>query len=366
MEKIKRFFECYIPVTACNFKCEYCYIRQEHRVLDEMPEWQYSPEYIGEALNKERLGGGCYFSLCAGGETLLHPNMPSLIKNLLKQGHFVNVTNNGTISKAFDEILRIVPKEDLKRLHFAFSLHFIELKRKNMLERFATNVNKMHAAGCSYVVQMNMYDGYEPFLDEIKKFCIDNFGALPQLAATRREENGMKNISYMTEHTNEEYIQIGKSFNSPLWDFTNNNFMVKRHEFCYAGDWTSLLEITSGWWKKCYASRKYINIYEDISKPIPFEAVGRYCPGFYCVNSSHFLSLGAIPNFAKDITYAGLRNRKEAGWYNGAAVDFLSSKLSESNQQYSAFRKLWIDIKEPSANAIYRIKNKIRRMYDSN
>ncbi len=108
------------------------------------------------------------------------------------------------------------------------------------------------------------------------------------------------------------------------------------------------------------------NIYEDISKPIPFEAVGRYCPGFYCVNSSHFLSLGAIPNFAKDITYAGLRNRKEAGWYNGAAVDFLSSKLSESNQQYSAFRKLWIDIKEPSANAIYRIKNKIRRMYDSN
>lgn len=57
MEKIKRFFECYIPVTACNFKCEYCYIRQEHRVLGEMPEWQYSPEYIGEALNKERLGG---------------------------------------------------------------------------------------------------------------------------------------------------------------------------------------------------------------------------------------------------------------------------------------------------------------------
>ena len=130
MEKIKRFFECYISVTACNFKCEYCYIRQEHRVLGEMPEWQYSPEYIGEALNKERMGGVCYFSLCAGGETLLHPNMPSLIKNLLKQGHFVNVTNNGTISKAFDEILRIVPKEDLKRLHFAFSLHYIELKRK--------------------------------------------------------------------------------------------------------------------------------------------------------------------------------------------------------------------------------------------
>ena len=72
-------------------------------MLGEMPEWQYSPEYIGEALNKERLGGGCYFSLCAGGETLLHPNMPSLIKNLLKQGHFVNVTNNGTISKAFVE-----------------------------------------------------------------------------------------------------------------------------------------------------------------------------------------------------------------------------------------------------------------------
>ena len=31
MDKIKRFFECLIPVTICNLKCEYCYIIQEER-----------------------------------------------------------------------------------------------------------------------------------------------------------------------------------------------------------------------------------------------------------------------------------------------------------------------------------------------
>ena len=31
MDKINRFLECLVPVTACNLKCSYCYVIQEGR-----------------------------------------------------------------------------------------------------------------------------------------------------------------------------------------------------------------------------------------------------------------------------------------------------------------------------------------------
>ena len=34
---IKRFIECTVPVTVCNMKCSYCYVMQEGRRSNKMP-----------------------------------------------------------------------------------------------------------------------------------------------------------------------------------------------------------------------------------------------------------------------------------------------------------------------------------------
>ena len=52
MEKIKRFFECLIPVTACNLKCNYCYVMQRNNRKNKMANLKYSPEQIGKSLTK--------------------------------------------------------------------------------------------------------------------------------------------------------------------------------------------------------------------------------------------------------------------------------------------------------------------------
>lgn len=57
MDTIKRFFECLIPVTACNLKCNYCYVIQRNNRKHEMAQLKYTPEQIGRALRQERLGG---------------------------------------------------------------------------------------------------------------------------------------------------------------------------------------------------------------------------------------------------------------------------------------------------------------------
>ena len=94
MDKVKYFFECLIPITACDIKCHYCYVVQRDNRKMKMANMKYSPDYIGKALSKKRLGGIAYFSLCGAGETMMQKELPELMLALLKEGHYVNVTTN--------------------------------------------------------------------------------------------------------------------------------------------------------------------------------------------------------------------------------------------------------------------------------
>jgi len=350
MEKIKRFVECLVPISQCNLKCSYCYVIQENRRNTKANLFHCSPEEIGHAFRKERWGGTMLVNLCGFGETLIPPEMPQIIYHILKQGHFVNVTNNGTMSKRFEEIVQF-PREMLKRLCFAFSFHYIELKRTNNLQVFIDNVKKVKEAGCSILIQLNLSDEYIECLDEIKKVCMDNFGALPQLALTRREGNQM---SIFTVYTDEEYMNYGKSFNSPLFDFTCKNFKVKRKEFCYAGDWSFKLDLATGDLKSCYFAQPFYNIYKNMDEKIKSLTVGANCKNPYCINSSHFMSLGIIPNIPSP-TYVELRNRENAGWYTEEMQQFLNTKLYESNDEYGIFKKNMVNIRFK----MYRFTSKI-------
>lgn len=237
MEKIKYFFECLIPITACDIKCHYCYVVQRDNRKMKMAKSKYSIEHIGKALSKERLGGIAYFSLCGAGETMMQKELPELMLALLKEGHYVNITTNGTVTKAFKRIAELIPTELLKHVQFSFSLHLIELKRLGLVDKFFENIKFIHSLGCSFLVQVNLCDEYEPLFEEIKQLCLKNVGALPQLAATRDELDLSNDIRLFTKHTKEEYIRQGGEFVSPLFDFTMKNFMVKRREYCYAGKW---------------------------------------------------------------------------------------------------------------------------------
>lgn len=340
MEKMKKFIECLIPVTKCNIKCSYCYVIQENRRAGIVPELDYDLDTIQKALTKERFGGTCYFSLCGAGETLIPEYVIDIAYRLLENGHYVNITTNGTLTKRFEQIIEKFPKEYLARLHFAFSLHYIELKRLNALERFFDNVDRIRKNGCSFVIQINLCDEYYPYLDEIKRICMERVQAMPQVAVTRKESKYPKmQIDLYTDKTEEEYIKNGKSFDSPLFEYTLKNFKKKRKEFCYAGDWAYQLNLKNGLLKRCYCSCVVQNIFKDINKPIFTCAVGKFCNSDYCFNSSHFVSLGVIPEI-KGPSYADLRNRECAGWYKENMKEFLSGKLSDTNEQYGIRKKI--------------------------
>lgn len=341
MDKIKRFFECLIPITACNLKCLYCYVIQENRRRMQLAELQYTPQHIAEALTKERLGGTCFFSICGAGETLMQKEVIDIVKLLLEEGHYVNITTNGTLSKKFD-LLIAECRENIKRLHISFSLHYLELKRLNLLQVFFENIKKMRKAGASILLQFNLCDEYIPYIDEIKEISLKEIGAYPQVALTRDESS--RPMKIYTSLSNEEYYRYGKEFKSPLFDFTCENFNVERKEFCYAGDWSGLINLQTGWFSKCYRNQEGQNIFENINRPINFEAVGRNCKNLYCINSSHFMSLGVIPSIQTP-TYAELRNRENANWYSDEMKQFLNGKLKDNNVPYGIVKRQRLEIK---------------------
>lgn len=356
MDKITKFFECFIPVSCCNMYCEYCYVMQENRRENKMPEFKYSPKQIGVALTKKRLGGVCYFNLCGLGETLLPKEMPDIVEAILAQGHYVNITNNGTSTKAIDKIMEL-PKEMLKRLSFSFSLHYLELQRLNKIDQFFENVKKVRSAGCSFVVQFNLYDGYVPHIETVKQLCLEKIGAYPQVALTRDETNDR--IEILFSESFDKYRKLGESFESSLFDFTCKNFNVKRKEFCYAGQWSFILNMATGMIKACYDEKEYQDIFKDPNESIKCRPVGNYCKSKYCVNSSHFMSLGIIPELNTP-TYISLRNRQNADWYSDEMKDFLSSKFVENNKEFSVVKKESIIVRNAYKKALRSIKNVVK------
>lgn len=332
MDKIKRFFECLLPVTVCNLECEYCYVIQEERRSMQLAKLQYSADHIVKALRKERLGGTCLISICGAGETLAQPEAVDIVSGLVKEGHYVNITTNGTLTGRFEALIRATGSA-ISRLHISFSLHYVELLKRGWVDTFFDNICKMRDAGTSILLQMNLCDAYVPYIDEIKRISMERVGAWPQLALTRKEDT--RPFRVYTDGTKEEYLRQGQRFQSPLFDFTVKNFNVPRKEFCYAGEWSGVLDLQTGVLKKCYEEPGGRNIFEDIDSPILFEAVGSHCKSPYCINSSHFMSLGVIPS-VQTPSYSQLRNRPEANWQTTEMEVFLSSRLYETNPQYTA------------------------------
>lgn len=239
--------------------------------------------------------------------------------------------------------------------------------------RFFENVKYVKSLGCSFVVQLNLCDEYEPYFDEIKKTCLDNVDALPQLAATRREVNLKNHVEFFTEHTPQQYLEKGEEFDSPLFRFTMKNFMTKRNEFCYAGKWAFNFNFETGILSPCYTQNVKQNLYKNLEEPIRFTCVGKHCNSPFCMNSSHFMAMGVIPS-VECPTYEQLRNRTCADggeWYNATMKEALSHKLYEFHSleynKYDVWKQHMEDVVLGTAMAMIppslkeKIKRKIRK-----
>lgn len=360
MDKIKRFIDIYVPVTTCTLRCKYCYITTHRLFGGPLPVFKYSPEHVRQALSKDRLGGTCLLNFCAGGETLLAPHLLDYVRALLEEGHYVMIVTNATCSKRFDEIA-LFPKALTKHLFFKVSYHYTQLKERGMLDVFFKNVRKVRDAGCSFTLEQTPFDEDIPIQDEIINRAIKELGAVPHITVARDERvNG--ELPILTELSRDEYAKVwGEKYHSSLFDFKLSIFEKKRKEFCYAGEWSAYLNLLTGRMSQCYISNFTWNVFEDVSKPIPFCALGHHCHLPHCYNGHAWLALGVIPEL-KTPTYGDLRNRiceDGSEWLQPEMKQFMNTKLPESNVLFTFFEKLKVDV----INDYVEVKRAIKRRF---
>lgn len=335
---MKRFIDILIPSPTCNLACHYCYIPQETKQKKASP-FCYKPEYIGQALSKRRLGGICHFNICAWGETLIPTQVIAITKEILKQGHYVMLVTNGTLSERFYQFSKF-PIELKNRLGFKFSFHYLELMKRGMLDVFFNNVDLVKKSGMSFSIELVPSDELEPYIEDVKKICKKNVGALPHLTIPR--DMTVPEIVLRSKYSMIEFAKKWKSFNSDLFKFKRSTWAIKRKEYCYAGVWSGLLDVGNGNFTACYCNNITQNIFENLKKPIKFVAVGKDCKLPHCYNSHALLGLGNIPEIRG--IYAKMRNRKNENdgseWLNPKMKLFLSHRLENYNKQFNVIEKL--------------------------
>ena len=359
MDAIKRFLDCYIPVTTCNLRCSYCYVAQQGLFSQTPPRFEHSAQEVRRALSKKRMGGTCAINFCAGGETLISHDVLEMTLELLKEGHYVMIVSNGLLSSRFDEIATW-PTELLVHLFIKFSFHFLELKRLDAFDTYFSNVKKMDRAGVSFTVELMPCDEEIPLIPEIKSICMTHLGALCHCTIGRSDIDPEQRIPHLSKLPFDEYKKIWSVLNSELFQYKSQIFYHHQDGFCYAGDWSVYIHMGTGEMTQCYAGKHLDNIFDDLDRPLHFEAIGKHCTQAHCYNGHAFLAWGVIPE-EKAPTYAELRNRETGDgkkWLKPEMKAFMSTKLCQSNRKYPFWKKLIFDYRLPEAfhAAIHKVK----------
>lgn len=338
MEEIKRLILGLIPNQRCNLQCEYCYISQAD-AWEEPVELKYSADYIARCLSRKRLGGTALINLTGNGETMLQSDIVPLTMALLREGHYVEIVTNGTVSKYIKQILEF-PDELLSHLFFKISFHYKELTRKKMLDMFFDNVALIKKSASSFTLELMAYDGIENDIDIIKQICIEKAGAVCHATVGRNDER--KDKALLTQHSKEKFSEIWSRLDSPMTRFKLEVIDKKRREFCYAGDWSLFVNMYTGESQPCYWQPYNQNIFENPEKPIRFCPVGHTCTQPYCTNAHSHMAWGIIPELNTPY-YSEMRNRKCADgseWLKPDCKAFFSTKLNRQNREYGPVKKI--------------------------
>lgn len=326
-DKIVKFIEVYAPYYGCSLKCSYCYVTQ-HPVPNRKIEYKYTAEEFEKAITKKRMGGTCIFNLCSNGETLAPRINRDYCKAILKEGHFISIVSNMIHDEGLEDILSL-SNDDMSRTFFKCSLHYKELKKNNLLEKFATNVNRAYNSGASITVEIVPTDDLEPFINEIKEYSLNNFGALPHVTIGRNEN--VPGFVRLTSHTKDEYNAIWSTFDSELFRFKNAIWGNKIDRLCPAGSWMYCFNLEEGKYYPCNCGKCLGDFMEgDSLKDIPTLE----CSLDHCYNGHSWLALSGYP--INETTYAKERDRvRKDGthWLHPRVLNAFSQHLCDNNRK---------------------------------
>jgi hopanoid biosynthesis associated radical SAM protein HpnH len=261
------------PLFRCNLACAGC---GKIQYPEEILRKRLSPQECEEAA----VECGAPVVSIAGGEPLIHPEMPEIVERLIKRKRFVYLCTNA--------ILLVKKLKDYRPSpYFRFSIHLDGLEethdravcRKGVFQLAVEGIRAAKRAGFSVSTNTTIFLGADPnefrrFFDFLTDLGVDGMMISPGYPYEKApdQEHFLKR-----EQTKALFRQI-LDHADPRWRFNHSTFYLEflmgiRDYRCTA--WGNPTRNIFGWQRPCYLmSDGYAKTFKELIEETPWEQYG--------------------------------------------------------------------------------------------
>ncbi|GAD25825.1 iron-sulfur (Fe-S) oxidoreductase [Gluconobacter thailandicus NBRC 3257] len=262
------------PLFRCNLACAGCgKIDYPAQILNQRMSLQ-------ECLDADTEAGAPVIAV-AGGEPLLHKEMPQIIKGLIARKKYVYLCTNGLLlEKKLD---------DYEPSHF-FSwdvhldgdklMHDSSVCQDGVFEKATAAIRAAKARGFRVSINCTVFDGAVPerlaaFFDEVMALGVDGIMTAPGYAYERAPDQAHFLNRQKTKQLFRDVFRLGKG---KKWRFTQSplflNFLAGNENY-HCTPWGKPLRTVFGWQRPCYLlGEGYAKTFKELMDDTEWEKYG--------------------------------------------------------------------------------------------
>ena len=262
------------PLFRCNLACSGCgKIDYPKEILNQRLSVADAVEAVDEC--------GAPVVAIAGGEPLLHKEMPEMVRAILGRGKFVYLCTNA---------LLLEKKMDQFEPHSRFSwdvhldgdraMHDRSVSQDGVFDRAVAAIKRAKERGFRVSINCTLFDGAEPervarFFDEVMAMGVDGIMTSPGYAYERAPDQAHFLTRRKTKELFRDILRHGKGKG---WRFTQSPLFMSflaGNENYVCTPWGKPTRNVFGWQRPCYLlGEGYASSYKELMETTEWDKYG--------------------------------------------------------------------------------------------
>jgi hopanoid biosynthesis associated radical SAM protein HpnH len=279
------------PLFRCNLACAGC------GKIDYPAEILNQRISVADALKSAEECGAPVVSI-AGGEPLLHKELPQIVDGLIKQGRFVYLCTNALLMEKKMGDYKPSP-------YFTWSVHLDGSKdehdksvcQQGVYEKAVEAIKKAKDAGFRCNINCTFFDGTDPeraarFFDDVMAMGVDGITVSPGYAYERAPDQQHFLNRQRTKQLFRDIFRRGK--NGKKWEFSQSSLFLNflaGNETYECTPWANPTRNVFGWQRPCYLlGEGYAKSFKELMEDTRWDdyGVGNYEKCADCMVHSGF------------------------------------------------------------------------------
>ncbi len=262
------------PLFQCNLRCKGCgKINQSPAVLNQRLSFDECISAVEEC--------GAPIVSIPGGEPLLHPEMPAIVKELIRRKKFVYLCTNGILIP--ERINEFKPSP-----YLTFNIHLDGLEethdrvvcKQGVFQSAVRAIKLLKSKGFRVNTNTTLFGGQTPenaaeFFDFLTELGVDGM----TLSAAFSYEAAADQDSFLTrEQSKKLFREIFKLGKGKKWDFSHSSFyldFLAGNQNYSCSPWGNPCRSVHGWQRPCYLLEDgFVPTYKELMEQTDWDKYG--------------------------------------------------------------------------------------------